>query len=176
MPRADLRAAIQSGAAKLKSVLQALVGKATAISLEGEAKPKPPTLIMSIDQAEELFLADAQDEAQPFLTMLRELIVTDAPALIALFTIRSDNYERLQEAKELEDVRLETFSLPPMPKGSYADVIRGPARRALSKSTTRSSMVCSTTSRRAAPRMRCRCSPSRWKGSMASTVPLAISS
>src|SRR5262249_56648701 len=54
---------------------------------------------------------------------------TDAPAVIAVFTIRSDNYERLQLAKELEGVRQQTLSLPPMPKGSYAEVIKGPARR-----------------------------------------------
>src|SRR5262245_23727360 len=49
--------------------------------------------------------------------------------LLALFTIRSDNYERLQLAKELEGVRQMMLSLPPMPKGSYAEVIKGPARR-----------------------------------------------
>ena len=32
-------------------------------------KSKPPTLILSIDQGEELFLAEAQDEAQPFLAL-----------------------------------------------------------------------------------------------------------
>ena len=53
----------------------------------------------------------------------------DAPAIIAIFTIRSDNYERLQLAKELEGVRQEMLSLPPMPKGSYAEVVKGPARR-----------------------------------------------
>ena len=37
-------------------------------------------------------------------------------------------------------------------------------------------MRCSPTSRRAAPRMRCRCSPSRWSGSTASTTAAAISS
>jgi hypothetical protein len=42
---------------------------------------------------------------------------------------RSDNYERLQLAKELEGVHQETLSLPPMPKGSYAEVVKGPARR-----------------------------------------------
>ena len=92
-------------------------------------KPKPPALVLSIDQGEELFLAEAQDEAQPFLALLRDLLIEDAPAVIAVFTIRSDNYERLQLAKELEGVRQQTFSLPPMPKGSYAEVIKGPARR-----------------------------------------------
>ena len=93
------------------------------------AKPKPPALVLSIDQGEELFLAEAQDEAQPFLALLRDLFVEDAPAVITVLTIRSDNYERLQLAKELEGVRQEMLSLPPMPRGSYAEVIKGPARR-----------------------------------------------
>jgi len=61
--------------------------------------------------------------------LLRDFVTADAPAVIALFTIRSDNYERLQLAKELEGVRQMMLSLPPMPKGSYAEVIKGPARR-----------------------------------------------
>ena len=49
--------------------------------------------------------------------------------LIVLFTIRSDSYERLQEAKSLQGCASIPFDLPPMPKGSYAEVIKGPARR-----------------------------------------------
>jgi formylglycine-generating enzyme required for sulfatase activity len=127
--RADLRAAIQAGATKLKPLLQALAGKATPAASDTGGKPKALTLILSIDQAEELFLAEAQDEARPFLALVRDLLSEDVPALIAVFTIRSDNYERLQLAKELEGVRQQTFSLPPMPKGSYAEVVKGPARR-----------------------------------------------
>lgn len=127
MPRADLRRAIQSGASAVKPLLSRLVE--TARRLEGEASSKSPTIILSIDQGEELFLTEAQDEAQPFLALLRDLVVEDAPALIALFTIRSDNYERLQEAKALEGIQQTPFNLGPMPKGSYADVIRGPLRR-----------------------------------------------
>ncbi len=63
MSRADLRTAIQGGAAKIKPLLLALAEKTTPIALEGESKPKPPTLILSIDQAEELFLAESQEEA-----------------------------------------------------------------------------------------------------------------
>ena len=127
--RADLRAAIQGGAEKLKPLLRQLADKATSISLSDNAKLNPPSLVVSIDQGEELFSAEAQTEAKPFLVLLRDLINTDAPAIIAVFTIRSDNYEALQLAPELEDVRQDTFSLPPMPKGSYADVVKGPAQR-----------------------------------------------
>jgi hypothetical protein len=127
--RADLRLTIQGGATKLKPLLQALADKATPIAADTGTKPKAPALILSIDQAEELFLAEAQDEARPLLALLRDLLSEDAPAIIALFTIRSDNYERLQLAEELQGVRQEMLSLPPMPKGSYAEVVKGPPRR-----------------------------------------------
>ena len=127
--RADLRAVVEVGAVKLKPLLKALVDKATSAPADGGEKSKPPTLIISIDQGEELFLAEAQDEAKPFVALLRDIVKDDAPAVIATFTIRSDNYEALQVAGELEGVRQETFSLPPMPKGAYAEVIKGPARR-----------------------------------------------
>ena len=127
--RADLRAAIEGGATKLGALLSMLAQKATPAASDTAVTPKAPTLVLSIDQGEELFLAEGQQEAQPFLALLRDLVTADAPAVIALFTIRSDNYERLQLAKELEGVRQQTLSLPPMPKGSYAEVIKGPARR-----------------------------------------------
>jgi formylglycine-generating enzyme required for sulfatase activity len=61
--------------------------------------------------------------------LLRDLVTAEAPAVIALITIRSDGYERLQLAKELDGLRQRTLSLPPMPKGCYAEVIKGPAQR-----------------------------------------------
>jgi hypothetical protein len=125
--RADLRAAVEHGADKLRALLKALVDKAIPPALD--ANPTQPTLIISIDQGEELFLSEGQGEAHALLAMLRDLTTDDAPALIVLLTIRSDAYEQIQLAKELEGVHQETLSLPRMPKGSYADVIRGPARQ-----------------------------------------------
>jgi len=127
--RADLRATIEGGAAKLRALMSLLAQKKTPAASDPAGTPKAPTLVLSIDQSEELFLAEGQREAQPFLALLRDLVTADAPAVIALFTIRSDNYERLQLAGELEGVRQQTLSLPPMPKGSYAEVVKGPARR-----------------------------------------------
>ncbi len=128
-PRADLRAAIEGGAEKLKPYLQALAQAKVPTALEGEAPRKPPLLALSIDQGEELFLAEATEEAKPFLLLLRDLLMSDKPAVTALFTIRSDNYERLQQAEELEGVHQEMLNLPPMPKGSYTEVIKGPLQR-----------------------------------------------
>lgn len=125
--RSDLRAAIEAGAAQVRPLLKTLVAKATPAG--SDDKPKAPTVVISIDQGEELFLTDGQDEAQALLTLLRDLSKEDAPGIIVLFTIRSDTYERLQQANPVAEIRKFPFDLGPMPKGSYADVIKGPARR-----------------------------------------------
>jgi formylglycine-generating enzyme required for sulfatase activity len=127
--RADLRTAIDGGATALRPLLQQLAEKVTLSTADAVVKPKPATLVIAIDQGEELFLTEGQDEARKFLALLRELLTGHDPAIAALFTIRSDNYERLQLAAELEGVRQVTLSLPPMPKGAYAEVIKGPAKR-----------------------------------------------
>lgn len=127
--RGDVREAVAGGAAMLKSLLARLQAAAQLPAIEDGPTPKAPTLVLAIDQGEELFLADAQSEAQPFLALLRGLLKDDGPPIIAVFTIRSDNYERLQAAPELDGVHQETLSLPPMPKGSYAEVVKGPLLR-----------------------------------------------
>jgi formylglycine-generating enzyme required for sulfatase activity len=145
--RAELRDAIEGGALKLKPLLQSLAEKALPPSESLQetrekssaetpptksrvvTKPKPPTLLLPIDQGEELFRAEHQQEARAFLKLLRDLITSDDPVLIALLTIRSDAYEQLQTSEELEQVRQEMINLPPMPKGSYGEVIQGPALR-----------------------------------------------
>jgi hypothetical protein len=127
--RADLRAAIAAGAPTLRPILTALVERAAGTFVDPSVHTKPPILVISIDQAEELFLAEGEAEAKPLLGLLRDLVMTDAPAVIVAGTIRSDNYEALQVAPQFEGLRQEPFSLPPMPQGSYAEVIKGPALR-----------------------------------------------
>lgn len=126
--RAAVRKAIESGASGVRDLLRRLVGGNTPVQETG-ARLKAPMLVLSIDQAEELFVAEGQREASAFLELLSELLTEDDPAITAVFTVRSDNYDRLQLAKELEGVRQVTFSLPPMPKGDFAEVVKGPARR-----------------------------------------------
>ena len=128
--RADIRKAIEAGPANVASLLQGLVTANTAmLTGDGTKAPTPPTLVLAVDQAEELFHAEGAQEARTFLDLLGSLAAEDNPALIALFTIRSDSYERLQEAKELEGLRKVPFDLSPMPRGAYAEVIKGPAGR-----------------------------------------------
>jgi hypothetical protein len=112
--RAQMRKAVKSGAASVAALLEELV-KATAHP-DGR-KHNLPTLILAIDQVEELFQAEGAEEARTFLDLLRELVTCDSPALIVLFTIRSDSYEHLQTVESLRGLRQQMLSLPPMPKG-----------------------------------------------------------
>lgn len=156
--RGDIRDAVAGGAKAVKHLLGRLIEtRSPSPQLRGEGRgegqphdapavaphpdslpmpeggmgrgEKQPTLVIAIDQGEELFLAEAASEAQPLLALLADLVVSDGPPVIAVFTIRSDNYERLQAAPELDGIHQETLSLPPMPMGAYSEVIAGPVRR-----------------------------------------------
>jgi hypothetical protein len=94
-----------------------------------KGRSKPPTLILAVDQAEELFHTDGAKQADAFMKLLRDLVTREDLGLIVVFTIRSDAYELLQTAESLQDLRQHTLSLPPMPQGAFAEIIRGPARR-----------------------------------------------
>ena len=94
----------------------------------------PPPLVLPLDQAEELFNADAGPEAARFLELLAALVEHEAgvtPEMIVAVTIRADRYEPLQVAPQLAGVHAVVFDeLKPMPAAGYAEVITGPARRA----------------------------------------------
>ncbi|MBD1543601.1 TIR domain-containing protein [Arthrobacter sp. IA7] len=94
----------------------------------------PPTLVLPLDQAEELFNTDAGPEASRFLSLFGRLLEHKAgtvPALIAAGTIRADLYEALQTAPALASVKSILFDeLKPMPIARFREVIIGPAARA----------------------------------------------
>ena len=127
--RASLREAIAGGAEKLRPLLQQLVDEAFATVLADESKAKPPVIVLAIDQAEELFLGEGPEEGQALPRSYPRPVKEDHPGIIALFTIRSDSYDRLETAKVLEGMRQQTLPLLPMPRGAYQTVIEGPAAR-----------------------------------------------
>jgi WD40 repeat protein len=93
-----------------------------------------PTVILPVDQAEELFSADAGPQAQRFLTLLASLLnhgdVTSRGLVVAC-TIRTDFYGSLQGAPELARLKSVVFDeLRPMPPANFKEVIVGPAQRA----------------------------------------------
>jgi hypothetical protein len=127
--RAEVKAVIDGGAQTLLPLLITLAENARPPALSDMLAQKPPALVLSIDQGEELFLAEGAEEAEKFLSLLKDLLTAPAPDVIILVTIRSDSYKRLQMAKPLEGVKQDTMSLPPVPQGSYADIIEGPVGR-----------------------------------------------
>jgi hypothetical protein len=128
-PRAAIRAAVARGAEGVRPLLRNIAEKAFARTLAEVGDIQVPALVMAIDQSEELFQADGLAEGEALLGIICDLAVVDAPAVIVLFAIRSDSYDRLETARQLEGLRQETFPLLPMPRGAYQTVIEGPATR-----------------------------------------------
>ncbi|MFE3228141.1 TIR domain-containing protein [Nocardia sp. NPDC059228] len=91
---------------------------------------KPPTLVLPVDQAEELFGGEAGPEAGLFQSILARL-VADGLDLIAALTIRADRYEPLQTSPALAAVKSMVFDeLRPLQPARFAEVVQGPAERA----------------------------------------------
>jgi class 3 adenylate cyclase/tetratricopeptide (TPR) repeat protein len=126
--RAELRAAIRSGADALRALLRENFGKPRAQSAIGDNSVKRPAIVLAIDQAEELFRADGGVEGAALLGLIRDLVCADEPRFIIIFTIRSDSYDALQRAKPLEGLAQSTLPLLPLPRSAYKEVIEGPAR------------------------------------------------
>src|SRR5262249_10877155 len=107
-----LKARLSAGAVELASILRSIqeAARVRFVSSGEQSSSRAPTLVLPVDQAEELFNADAGPEARKFLSLISE-ILRDAPSpadassptvsLIVAFTIRSDRYEPLQTAQEL---------------------------------------------------------------------------
>jgi predicted negative regulator of RcsB-dependent stress response len=124
LTRAALIKTVEAGADAVRALLADLAQRIPPS--EGE---KPPAIVLSVDQAEELFRPEGAAEGTALLALIRELVSGESPALIAIFAIRSDSYDALEHAKPLEGLSQATLPLLPMPRGAYKEVIEGPARR-----------------------------------------------
>ncbi|MBG6204682.1 voltage-gated potassium channel Kch [Labrenzia sp. EL_13] len=116
--------------------LAALAEKRRVPAMVGEAPSRDPALVIPVDQAEELFQSEGHDQSDTFLKLLRAISLSQTVRVVVVFTIRTDRYEELQTASALkgdgtdvQPLQQETFSLPPIPRGSYHTIIEGPARR-----------------------------------------------
>jgi hypothetical protein len=96
-------------------------------------RPTAPTLILPVDQAEELFGASVGAEADQFLRVVSEVLngaTPDSP-IMAVSTIRSDRYELFQTAPQLVGLEAYVFEdLRPMPPDRFREVICRPVARA----------------------------------------------
>jgi hypothetical protein len=95
---------------------------------------RAPTLVLPLDQAEELYSADAGEQAEEFLTLVAGLIArinATELGLIVAVTIRTDRYEVMQNHPALDGINTVLFDeLKPMPPTQFSEVITGPAARA----------------------------------------------
>jgi len=83
-------------------------------------------ILLSIDQAEELFSVADPEAAARFLRLLGQALHPDLPFL-AVMTLRSDFLARLQAAEAMT-IPFDQVSLPPLPMERIPEVIEGPAR------------------------------------------------
>ena len=89
--------------------------------------PPPPTVVLAVDQGEELFNEDGRDEDMRFIEILTRTLKAD-PHALAVVVMRSDSFPQLQTEARFADLPKDTFTLDMMLEGSYRAVIEGPAR------------------------------------------------
>ena len=135
----ELKSALNEGPERFSALLRNIRNAVQARIIDLPDDAPPPTIILPVDQAEELFSADATEETHGLLdligTVLRNALTNQSERhmpIIVVFTIRSDRYERLQTAPELVGLKTVLFdALRPMPPAQFKEVITGPATRAL---------------------------------------------
>jgi hypothetical protein len=93
-----------------------------------------PTVVLPLDQAEELFTDDAGEQASAFLRLLGQLVEPDADAaglgLIVVATIAADDYPTMRAAPELAALESLLFEdLTPISATQITDIITGPVAR-----------------------------------------------
>jgi len=123
--RADIEDFIKTedGLAKLFDALRD-IGQVPGLS--GEIA-SPPTIVLALDQGEELFNEEGRDEAERFVETLTRTLSVD-PRTLAVLAMRSDSFPLVQADPSLAALPKDTFTLDMMLEGSYRAVIEDPAR------------------------------------------------
>ena len=85
------------------------------------------TVLLLIDQCEELLAGGANEEGDRFLAFLRAVLDREDSRLMMLATLRSDFLGSFQDHPTMRGLRVETFSVPQMEVDDFAAVIEGPA-------------------------------------------------
>lgn len=126
--RADIQEFIEKkedGLARLFAALRE-IGQVPGGSGESALQP---TILLSLDQGEELLNEGGSDEAARFIAILTRTLQAD-PRALAVIAMRSDSFGQLQDNPCLAPLPKDTFNLDKMLEGSYRAVIEGPARLA----------------------------------------------
>jgi len=100
------------------------------------ARQPDATVLLTIDQAEELFGYSSPEAATRFLRLLRAALEVAERRLMAVATLRSDflgefqNHPVLQDSEYAHHFRYQAVPVDPMPLRSFPEIIQGPARLA----------------------------------------------
>ncbi len=105
---------------------QALVGMLEDL-LRGSAH-REATVVLFIDQLEELLGHPENHPARSFLSMLRKALLVEESPLLVLGTMRSDSLPTFQQDASLVEVEFESVSLSPLGPGRLRQIIEGPAQ------------------------------------------------
>jgi WD40 repeat protein len=111
------------GLVKLFDVLRD-IGQVPGLSGEDTS---PPTIVLALDQGEELFNEEGADEAERFVDILTRTLKAD-PRTLVILAMRSDSFPLVQTQPSLATLPKDTFTLDMMLEGSYRTVIEEPAR------------------------------------------------
>jgi WD40 repeat protein len=85
------------------------------------------SLLITIDQSEELFAPAASKQLDAFFALLAQIAAGDTSTIV-LFVLRSDYLGKFQE--KTKSLKVENFSLGPFPKERIRQIIEGPAHLA----------------------------------------------
>ena len=130
--RGQIKSLLTAGADPLGTLLDELVALAKHRLVGVAASAANPAIVISIDQAEELFNADGADEAAVFFKLLEAALGSEAGLrrkILVLATMRSDRYELLQSSPQLTGTKRALFDLPPIDPSEFKSVIEGPVQR-----------------------------------------------
>jgi formylglycine-generating enzyme required for sulfatase activity len=122
----------KAGAARLAAIMSESAGIiAKARSLAEDARPPARlSVLIAIDQGEELFAAEDAAESERFIAMLGHVLARPPEGLdpFAVITIRADSVEPLlQRVPQLGIDAPRVQPLPPLSPSAYRDVITRPA-------------------------------------------------
>jgi hypothetical protein len=123
--RADIQDFIEKTDDGLARLFAALRDIAQAAASKDNVPP--PTILLALDQGEELFNEEGRDEAKRFIEILTKTLTAD-PRALAILVMRSDSFPLVQGEPSLAALPKDTFTLDMMLEGSYRAVIEGPAK------------------------------------------------
>jgi len=122
-----------AGAAKLAGFMSEaaqIVTETRSLAAEDARPPARPSMLIAIDQGEELFAAENAAESERFIAMLGHLLAHPPDGLdpYAVMTIRADSVDPLlQRVPKLGIDAPHMRPLPPLSLSAYRDVITRPA-------------------------------------------------